>query len=140
MMGISILLRCLFISARTVPLNLRREICNLPATPSNRSYRIERSRSGRVHLLWHYVRFFAESGFVRVPKRARIKDRASPSQIYRAPSRYIERALRNSGSHSYGEIIWNKSLICNSLSRQSGKTSKRIQIKKFFLNVIQTIA
>lgn len=80
------------VPARTIWF-LRWEICNLPS--SNRSYRTLQIRSSaRLYPLpWHYVRFFAESRFVRVPKRARIKDRAimnlsSTITLYRARSKF----------------------------------------------------
>lgn len=85
--AISLLPRYLFNPVKTV---LRREICNLPVLLSLQLLQIDRivsdapdslecASSARLHItsLRHYVRFFAESEFVRISKRAGIKDRAN---------------------------------------------------------------
>lgn len=117
---------------------LRREICNLPL----RLLQIDRIVSDApdpvecalAPLSMALCQIFRWIEICSCPEACTDKRSNKPSWIYRAPSRYIERALRNSSSHSYDctakqyEI---KSLIRHSLFGQSEKINeKKTRIKK----------
>lgn len=124
---------------RNLPVLLSLQLLQIDRIVSNAPDPLECTSSARLHITSsrHYVRFFAESEFVRISKRARIKDRANLSRIYQVPPRCVYRycALRNSSSHSLDWTVKQyetKSLIRNSLFRQKWNNMRKNVNQKIF--------
>lgn len=151
MTAISVLPRYFFSYVRTIlyrekyvtslsyyPYNL--QLLQIDRIVSDAPDSLECASSARLHITssQHYVRFFAESEFVRISKRCTDKRPGKPSRIYQVLPRCMYRycALRNSSIHSLGctaKQYVTKSLIRNSTRRQKWNNERKNINQKILL-------